>query len=139
MIGKLLYVWFSFRGNLSRSKYLLWYVIPIAALLGVMFLIGVSFGTPTYDNESGEVRFVIQRGDNIIVEIIFGVLFFISFVGASWGLIASGIKRLHDMCARGWWIIIILIPLINLILFGALIFVPSKTSPAVADRRADRE
>lgn len=54
----------------------------------------------------------------------------VGLLGGLYGLfiiipgIALGVRRLHDMNASGWWYLLTLIPLVNLVLFLVLLFRP---------------
>ena len=124
MFRKLLYVWFSFRGNIDRAIYLLYYVIPMVILFSIAGLIPYLFGRPTLGEEFGVMGYRITAEDNLVAAYSFYVIFFILLIGVTCGQFASGVKRLHDMAASGWWILFMLFPL-NIILLVVLIFVPS--------------
>ena len=49
-------------------------------------------------------------------------LLFILLIAIIWVDIYSGVKRLHDIDASGWWAILMLIPLVNFFLGIVLLF-----------------
>lgn len=97
MVGKLFYVWFSLSGRINRATYLLYYVIPIIILFAIVWIVALSFGTPGPGEEPDTIRYEITPENNIIAFLVFIISFFIVFIGMTWGLLASGVKRLHDM------------------------------------------
>ena len=121
MIRKAFYVWFSISGSINRATFLLYYVIPIIILFVILWIISFSFGTPGPGEEPGIVDYEITPENNIIAFLVSTILFFILLVGMTWGLFASGIKRLHNMEKSGWWMLVMLTPL-GFILFLVLIF-----------------
>ncbi len=53
-----------------------------------------------------------KLGDKpLVVFISFLILFIVLVIGGTLGLFASGIKRLHDMAASGWWMLVMFLPL----------------------------
>ncbi len=100
----------------------------MTVLFTTFMLIAFLFGTPTPGEEISEaaeesmIFYKISSSDHIVAFIISFILFIPLFIGMSWGLFASGVKRLHDMNASGWWILFMLTPL-AIILSGVLIFV----------------
>ena len=85
-------------GRLNRLRYLkyqvIWYLI--SAVIG--FILGFVSGFLTSDVES------------ILVTMPTGIWSFIAGVG---GIMLS-IRRLHDLDKSGWWLILSLVPLVNI-------------------------
>jgi len=139
MIRKVFYVWFSLTGRINRAKYLYYYSIPMISLVAVMLIIVVSFGTfgpgeepasvryilSMEDNgeERVSVRYILSMEDNFVATLVLSLLFFIFLVGATWGYLATGVKRLHDMGFNGWTLLVFLVPILGFVVVFALAFV----------------
>ena len=67
--------------------------------------------------------FLILIGENIHYDVA-SVLIVLFWLGANIAFLAVGIRRLHDMDQTGWWILAVLVPIANIILLIALLFVP---------------
>lgn len=50
------------------------------------------------------------------VEVLFGFLFFIAFLGAIWICVATSVRRCHDAGMSGWWIVVFIIPILGTLL-----------------------
>lgn len=83
-MNKLLGVYFSFKGRLSRKEFWLYYVIPFV-LVGYLL------------SQIGNEYFVI---DALLVLSI-------------WPSLAVQVKRWHDINKSGWWVLILLVPIIG--------------------------
>jgi uncharacterized membrane protein YhaH (DUF805 family) len=93
----------SVEGRIGRLRYLAWGIPAVFALLVALLLLVIGAG-------SGRV---------------FGVL--VGFLASAGGLVVIlrlSILRLHDLGRSGWWIVLYIIPVVNLILHIALIALP---------------
>jgi uncharacterized membrane protein YhaH (DUF805 family) len=84
VMNKLLGVYFSFQGRLSRKGFWQYYVIPFV-LVGYLL------------SQIGYEHFVI---DTLLVLSI-------------WPSLAVQVKRWHDINKSGWWVLILLVPIIG--------------------------
>lgn len=107
---------FSFDGRIRRIEYFLSAVISsvfggIAMALGVgtMFLGAAS-------NSAGGFGFGVLIG-------------FVVLIADAWFGLAQGVKRLHDVDKSGWFILLGLIPLINIILGLYMLFADGTVGP----------
>ncbi len=92
---------FSFEGRVNRGKF--WLVLIPLFLISFGLQVGIIV---SMDNMS--------RGDsNTMGFIIMSALFYIP---ALWILIATYVKRWHDLDKSGWWSLILLIPWVNLLI-----------------------
>lgn len=107
---------FSFDGRIRRIEYFLSAVISfvfggIAMALGV----GTLFLGAAY-NPAGSFGFGMLIG--IVV-----------LIANTWFGLAQGVKRLHDVDKSGWFILLSLIPLINIILGLYMLFADGTVGP----------
>jgi uncharacterized membrane protein YhaH (DUF805 family) len=123
MIRKVFYVWLSLKGRINRKTYLLFYIIPVILLFIISWTIAVSFGTPGPGEEPESVRYTLSMEDNFVATLVFFLLFFTFFVGLTWGYLATGVKRLHDLGFSGWTLLVSLIPILGFVVVFALVFV----------------
>ncbi len=123
MIRKVFYVWFSLTGRINRAKYLYYYSIPMISLVAVMLIIVVSFGTFGPGEEPASVRYILSMEDNFVATLVLSLLFFIFLVGATWGYLATGVKRLHDMGFSGWTLLVSFVPILGFVVVFALVFI----------------
>ena len=93
---------FSFKDKLTRSQF-------IGTWFGLVF---------------GSVIFVALAA--ALPENLMGLAMF-AFIGAYvWALLAMYVKHFNDMGWSGWYVLALLVPLVNIFVFGACLFVPSK-------------
>jgi uncharacterized membrane protein YhaH (DUF805 family) len=86
---------FSFDGRISRSPYWLKYSLPVMVVALVCWLLDVSLGTS------------FQPGSIGVVYVLFAIFNF-------YPCLAVNVKRCHDRGRSGWFLILALIPLVNL-------------------------
>lgn len=60
--------------------------------------------------------------DIVLLNLIF-FIFYLFIIGVTLSVLVS---RLHDFNRTGWWALLIFIPIVNLILFTMLFFVPGN-------------
>ena len=93
---------FSFKDKLTRSQF-------IGTWFGLVF---------------GSVIFVALAA--ALPENLMGLAMFAFIVAYVWALLAMYVKRFNDMGWSGWYVLALLVPLVNIFVFGACLFVPSK-------------
>jgi len=93
------YVWFSFEGRISRSTYWLWYFLPVLVLSIIVSFVDAITGTFFF----------------IAPEVPLGIINTVVSIFLLWPMIAAGAKRLHDRNQSGWYQLIYLVPIVNLI------------------------
>lgn len=93
------YVWFSFEGRVSRSTYWLWYILPV-----IVISIAFSFVDPI----TGTFFYLAP-------EVPLGIINTVVSIFLLWPMIAAGAKRLHDRDQSGWYQLLYLVPIVNLI------------------------
>lgn len=107
----------SFRGRLGRVRFLVFYsLLGLATVLLIMALSMVLFGVLSsggYDASTGQL---LSTGYMVLVVIV-------SLLGIPLGVMLS-MQRLHDFNASGWWSLLALVPVVQLALLAALLFVP---------------
>tara|TARA_B110000858_G_scaffold7677_1_gene8270 strand:- start:341 stop:646 length:306 start_codon:yes stop_codon:yes gene_type:complete len=72
----------------------------------------------------GSVIFVALAA--ALPENLMGLAMFATIGAYVWALLAMYIGRLNDMGWSAWCVVGILVPVVNLIVFGAMLFTPSK-------------
>ncbi|PZF62357.1 DUF805 domain-containing protein [Curtobacterium sp. MCBD17_034] len=113
------------RGRASRSE--CWWWLLVAALVGLVFGIvaGIVFGATVATLPSGTTTSGVPDGPVIAIVVVVAV-------SAVWGLatllptIALGVRRLHDTGRSGWWLLLDLVPVVNLVL---LVLLALPTAP----------
>lgn len=81
--------WFGFSGRIPRSTYWLQYELPVSLVLILLDLL------PTTSTSSG-------------------ILVLILFVASMWHSLAGNVKRAHDRGHSGWFLLLGLVPLVNI-------------------------
>lgn len=92
-----------FRGRIRRRTFWLWFFGLLIPVIAIILLLD--------DAASETTKFII---------------FWASYLPL---LFVIGIRRLHDMGKQELYLILIIIPLLNLILLGALLFWPGTVGP----------
>lgn len=99
---------FSPSGRVNRAKFWLGIIIQLV-LVGVVM--GVVFssmgGVPTEGAENVDANALEHMSTGVLV--VSGLLYIVLF----WIGICLGIKRYHDRGKSGWWILIMLVPVIG--------------------------
>jgi len=121
---------FSFRGRIGRLRYMAYgigtYLILMVVfmpLMGGTMLMGGAMGVPG------------EAGMSMLVMLAMGVF----YIGILLLSIAFGKRRLNDLNRSGWWMLVFLVPLVNLLMtIYVLLFPGSKDAndfgpPAVAN------
>jgi uncharacterized membrane protein YhaH (DUF805 family) len=109
---------FSFKGRIGRLRYMAYgigtYFVVMAVfmpILGGTMLMGGSMPVP------GE-------GGISIPMIAAMVIFYIAVILLS---VAFGKRRLNDLNRSGWWILILIVPLVNLLMTIYILFFPGSS------------
>lgn len=103
---------FSPRGRLGRLDFLFWsWGFPILLLtpLGISAWIVLMFGSDS--------QFLIAQQMIAMVVVIVSPI-------TLWIVLMSYIKRIHDLNTSGWWLLLCVIPIINLIAFLIFLSTP---------------
>lgn len=102
------------KGRLGILSYfaqsLLTALVLIIIAVAIMFVIGIVFG-------GGDIETMMTSGAEGPAGIAMAVTLIPLYLAMLWTGICFIIKRLHDRNHTGWWSLIFLIPLINLLLF----------------------
>ena len=94
---------FSFNGRIRRIEYLLSNLLS-GFVSGIAFWLGIGASLVSAEAES-------------VGGFGFGMLMSIAaIVGGIWFTIAQDVKRLHDVDKSGWFVILLLIPIVNFML-----------------------
>jgi len=121
---------FSFRGRIGRLRYMAYgigtYLILMVVfmpLMGGTMLMGGAMGVPG------------EAGMSMLVMLAMGVF----YIGILLLSIAFGKRRLNDLNRSGWWMLVFLVPLVNLLMTIYVLLVPGSKDandfgpPAVAN------
>ena len=103
-------------GRFGRLSYLAWQAVLFIALILIGFFFALLMPDP---NKESDLKFLT----------IFIVIFFILYLPVIYTYFTITIRRLHDLNRSGWWSIIIIIPLVNLIFYIYLISVTGNKTP----------
>ncbi|MBY0309658.1 DUF805 domain-containing protein [Patescibacteria group bacterium] len=108
----------DFKGRASRKGYwmfILWYFLVLfGSVFGVGLLQIVFMGADA------------QAGSNIIIPLLFGVLFLGLLLGLLVPVIALHVRRLHDIGYSGWWYLLSFIPYLGGLIVLVLMCLPSQ-------------
>ena len=94
---------FSFQGRINRARFWLVHVGIFVVEAIVLSLMG---GAAAIISGDYEQVMVVSGGATGVVWTIVGVLAF-------WISLAAGVKRWHDRNKTGWWMLILLLPVIG--------------------------
>ena len=103
---------FSFSGRIGRLRYLA-YVVGLNALLMTVML-PIMGGAAFMGDESGM---------SIIVTVLVVVFYVAAFVLS----VMFGKRRLNDLNRSGWWFLVFIIPIVNLLLTIYVLFFPGSS------------
>jgi uncharacterized membrane protein YhaH (DUF805 family) len=101
---------FSFEGRIPRSTYWLWYCLPYVVIYLLTVLIDIAAGT--YNASEG-----------------IGVVSGLFVLLALYPSIAVAVKRCHDRDRSGWFLLVGIIPLVNLWVLVELGFLRGTVGP----------
>ncbi len=109
---------FSFKGRIGRLRYMAYGMGTYLVILAVMMpLMG---GTMLL---GGSMELAGEGGMSIAM-IIGLAVFYIAIIVLS---VAFGKRRLNDLNRGGWWLLIFIVPLINLLMTVYILFFPGST------------
>ena len=97
---------FSFDGRLNRAKF---WLILIATDIAVFVLLAILVAVIGGSMTMGEDGSMPSMGAGVIGNLVALVI----FVAAVWIGLAVGVKRYHDRGKSGWWVLIVLVPVIG--------------------------
>ena len=97
---------FSFDGRLNRAKF---WLILIATDIAVFVLLAILVAVIGGSMTMGEDGSMPSMGGGVIGNLVALVI----FVAAVWIGFAVGVKRYHDRGKSGWWVLIVLVPVIG--------------------------
>lgn len=107
---------FSFNGRIRRIEYFLSNLLG-GFVFGLAFWLGM--GTSLV---SAEVESAGGFGFGILISIA-------AILGGIWFTIAQDVKRLHDVDKSGWFVLFLIIPVINFILGIYMLFADGTVGP----------
>jgi uncharacterized membrane protein YhaH (DUF805 family) len=93
---------FGFRGRINRAKF--WLVV-LGILIVEAILLAVVFRDLPMSSKPEET--LANMGP------ITQLVLFVFAVVSTWISLATGIKRFHDRNKTGWWVLIVLVPIIG--------------------------
>jgi len=95
---------FSFQGRLNRAK---WWLINIGAGVVEMIVFAVLFGgTAMMMTADPDQAMAAMSGTNAVIVVIVSVIAF-------WISLSVAVRRFHDRNKSGWWVLIVLVPVIG--------------------------
>jgi len=89
----------TFTGRASRSEYWWWFLAMLLFNLFLRVIDGAVFGVEVFDGQTG------------------GPLAMVAALALLLPNLAVAVRRLHDTDRSGWWILILLIPIIGYLIF----------------------
>ncbi len=95
---------FSFKGRMNRLKYFLNSFLPIL----ILFI--------------GILPLLITTKEGSTANPVFSIIMFVSVIIALWIGLAIQVKRWHDLDQSGWWVLLGIIPYVNVIMIIILWF-----------------
>jgi uncharacterized membrane protein YhaH (DUF805 family) len=93
---------FSFQGRVNRAKF--WLVALGILVIEVIFF--AALGGPAVLSNDPEQAFAA-------IGPVAGVVLFVLLVVVTWISLAVAVKRFHDRNKTGWWVLIVLVPVIG--------------------------
>ena len=93
---------FSFRGRANRAKF---WLVGLALLVVELILVAILFGSTVTSGDPEQIAAAMGPVDGIVL-FVFAVLAF-------WISLAIAVKRFHDRNKTGWWVLIVLVPVIG--------------------------
>jgi uncharacterized membrane protein YhaH (DUF805 family) len=97
----------TFTGRASRSEYWWWFLAMLLFNLFLRVIDGAVFGVEAFDGQTG------------------GPLAMVAALALLLPNLAVAVRRLHDTDRSGWWILILLIPIIGYLIFLYWLVQPS--------------
>lgn len=94
---------FSFQGRLNRAKF---WLINIGVVVVEMIIFAVLFGGTATTMADPDQALAAMSGINAVIVVIVSVIAF-------WISLAVAVRRFHDRNKTGWWVLIVLVPVIG--------------------------
>lgn len=94
---------FSFQGRLNRAKF---WLINIGVVVVEMIIFAVLFGGTATTMADPDQALAAMSGINAVIVVIVSVIAF-------WISLAVAVRRFHDRNKSGWWVLIVLVPVIG--------------------------
>lgn len=110
MIKNIFALLFSFKGRLSRKKFIL-LAIPLLCLIVICNFISQSF-----------VESLEQATEISTLDIVFYCLFYPIWLSIIISIVSISVRRLHDFNHPSWLVIILLVPVIGFWFFVCLMY-----------------
>lgn len=93
---------FSFRGRVNRAKF---WLVALGIVVVELIVFAAVFGGAAMSTDPEQALAAVGTIGGLVV-LVFGVL-------ATWISLAVAVKRFHDRDKVGWWVLIILVPVIG--------------------------
>ncbi len=116
-MDKILNAYFSHRGRLGRLNYFL-YSLALGIFCAIFFG-GMQFVLPPENAQ--------QTASGM--EIVFALLMLIVALVVLFASVILAIKRFHDLDKSGWWYLIAIIPIVNILVGIYLLFFKGTEGP----------
>jgi len=100
---------FNFSGRATRREYALIFLGQLAAVIIMMLFASL-------------IRTGIEGPGEVLGYILYGIMIILSLPIAA----AAALRRLHDIGRSGWWLLLLLVPVLNLSIFLVCLFLPGK-------------
>lgn len=107
---------FSFQGRIRRIEYFLSGLVG-GIVSSIIFTVGLGTSVAGVANDSGA-----GVGIGMIISLV-------ALVGVWWFMLAQYAKRLHDLNKSAWFLLILLIPLVNFVFALYMLFADGTVGP----------